>query len=206
MEVFEVFKNTLPARLYCIPFPIEDLRQAIETTKRIFRKEKIDTQLAGQSSSMPFMNIRDGYISEKVTFDTQGGLEEKISMMSKLATQEESQNKQFKPKMYQSKRTGQTRNIYNRCSYDPRNYQNRYRSNSGDRRISFSGRIQHGQNYRDNLRCNHNYKNDFRRANLRGNVRLNQNYRGQNYRGGHRRHYRMIIIKEEAVGLEKDSF
>ena len=37
------------------------------------------------------------------------------------------------------------RNFYNH-NYDRRN---RYRSNSGDRRISFSGRIQYGQNYRD---------------------------------------------------------
>ena len=33
--------------------------------------------MAEQSSSMPFMNIRDEYISKKVTFDTQGSLGEK---------------------------------------------------------------------------------------------------------------------------------
>ena len=43
------------------------------------------------------------------------------------------------------------------------NYQNRYRSDSGDRRISFSGRIQCGQNYRDRPRYAQNYRNDFRR-------------------------------------------
>ena len=30
-QVLEVFKNTLPTRLYWILFPIEDLRQAVET-------------------------------------------------------------------------------------------------------------------------------------------------------------------------------
>ena len=73
-------------------------------------KEKIDRQLAGQISSTPFMNIRDGYVSKKVTFDTQDGLEEKIerftSMMSKLTTLDDRQNKQFKPKIYQGKRRG----------------------------------------------------------------------------------------------------
>ena len=69
-------------------------------------------------------------------------------MMSKLTTQDDSQNKQFKPNIYQSKRRGQTRNFYNKCNYDQQSYQNTYRSNSGDRRISFSGRIQYGQNYR----------------------------------------------------------
>ena len=64
-------------------------------------------------------------------------MEEKIdrlkSMMSKLTTEDESQNKQFKPKIYQDKRRGQTRNFYDRHSYEQRNDQNRYRSNSGDR-------------------------------------------------------------------------
>ena len=40
----EVFKNTLPTKLYWILFPIEDLRQAVEAAKRILTKEKIDKQ------------------------------------------------------------------------------------------------------------------------------------------------------------------
>ena len=47
-------------KLYCILFPIEDLRQAVETAKRILTKKKLDKQLTGQSSASPFMNIRDG--------------------------------------------------------------------------------------------------------------------------------------------------
>ena len=41
----------------------------VETAKRILMKEKIDKQLAGQSSSNPFMSTKDGY-NKKVTFDT----------------------------------------------------------------------------------------------------------------------------------------
>ena len=138
-QVFEVFMNTLPTRLYWVLFPIEDLRQAVETAKRILTKEKMDWQLAGQTSSTPFMSIKDGYVSKKVAFDVQDGLEEKIdklmSMMSKLTAQDDEQIKQFKPKTYQSMRRGQTRNFYDRCNNSQRNYQNRYRSNSGDRRI-----------------------------------------------------------------------
>ena len=134
------------------------------------------------------------YVSKKVTFETQDGLEEKIdrltSMMSKLTTLDDSQNKQFKPEIYQGKRRGQTGNLYDKCSYDQRNDQNRYKSNSGERRISFSGKIQYRQNYRNNPRYNQNYTNDFRRGNFRGNLRSNQNYRGQNYRDGYRRNYR----------------
>ena len=73
------------------------------------------------------------------------------SMMSKLAAQDDDPVKLLKPKIYQSKRRGHTRNIHDRCNYGQRNYQNRYSSNSGDRRIEFSGRRQYGQNYRDTL-------------------------------------------------------
>ena len=78
-------------------------------------------------------------------------------------------------------------------------------ANSGDRRISFSGRIQYGQNSRDRPRNNQNYRGDFRRGDFRGNIRTNQNYRGQNYRGGYLRNYRMIIMKEVEVGIGIDN-
>ena len=60
-QILEVFKNTLPTRLYWVLFPIEDLRQVVETAKRTLTKEKIDRQLVGQSSSTPFMSIKDSY-------------------------------------------------------------------------------------------------------------------------------------------------
>ena len=53
-----------------IGYYIEELRQAVETAKRILTKEKIDRQLAGQSSSTPFMSMKDGYVNKRVTFDT----------------------------------------------------------------------------------------------------------------------------------------
>ena len=62
-QILEVFKNTLPTRLYWVFFPIEDLRQAVETAKRFATKEKIDIQLAGQSSSTPFMSMKDSYVN-----------------------------------------------------------------------------------------------------------------------------------------------
>ena len=33
-QILEVFKNTLPTKLYWVLFPIEDLRQAVETVKK----------------------------------------------------------------------------------------------------------------------------------------------------------------------------
>ena len=44
LQILEVFKNTLPTKLYQVLFPIEDLRQAVETAKRILTKEKLDRQ------------------------------------------------------------------------------------------------------------------------------------------------------------------
>ena len=70
-QILEVFKNTLPTKLYWILFLIASLRQAVETAKRILTKEKIDGQLTGQSSSTPFRSIKDSH-SRKVSFDMRG--------------------------------------------------------------------------------------------------------------------------------------
>ena len=64
-QVLEVFKNTFPSRLYWDHFPIEDLRQAVDTSKRILTEEKIDRQPASQSTSTPFMSIQEGYGNNK---------------------------------------------------------------------------------------------------------------------------------------------
>ena len=120
-QILEVFKNTLPTKLYWILFPIDDLRQAIETAKRILTKEKIDWQLSGQSSSTPFMSIKDNH-SRRVTFDTGDELGDKIDkltvMIGKLAARDSGSGRQFKPQIYQGKRRRQNRGNYDRCSYD----------------------------------------------------------------------------------------
>ena len=46
-QILEVFKSTLPTKLYWILFSIEDIRQTVETAKRIFTKEKLHKQLTG---------------------------------------------------------------------------------------------------------------------------------------------------------------
>ena len=43
-----------------------DLRQVVETAKRVLTKEK-DRQLVGQSSLTPFMNMKDNS-NKRVTF------------------------------------------------------------------------------------------------------------------------------------------
>ena len=77
---------------------MEDLRQAVETAKRILTKEKIDRQLSRQSLSTPFISIRDSH-NRKVSFDTTEELRHKIDelvvMIGKLATRDSGTGRQI---------------------------------------------------------------------------------------------------------------
>ena len=119
-QILEVFRNTLPTKLYWILFPIEDLRQAVETAKRILTKEKLDKQLTSQTSTSPFMSVRD-WTDRRVSFNTRDELGEKIDnltvVMSKLAAKYSHERKPFKPQIYKSR--GQNR------SYGQGDYQTR---------------------------------------------------------------------------------
>ena len=70
-----------PQKLYWILFPIEDLRQAVETAKRILTKEMFDKQLTGQTSTSPFMIIREG-VNRMVSFYTRDELGDKIDKLT----------------------------------------------------------------------------------------------------------------------------
>ena len=172
-QILEVFKNTLPSKLYWVFFPIEDLRVVVETSKRMLTKEKIDKQLAGQSSSTPFMNMRDSQ-SKKVSFNMQDDLEQKIDklmvMMDKLVTEDDGCSKLFRPQIYQPSRgRNQNRgnfhgrfrnNAYRGFTSYNQNFRGRYRDN-------FNSRGSYGYNTRGSQKYRNNY-NDYRRNNYRG--------------------------------------
>ena len=103
-QVLEVFKDTLPTKLYWILFPIEDLRQAVETARRILTIERLDKQLTCQTSTSPFMNIRDG-TQRKVSFNARDELGDKIDkppvVMSRLAAKDSYVKRPFKPQIYE---------------------------------------------------------------------------------------------------------
>ena len=143
-QVLEVFKNTLPTKLYQILFPIEDLRQAVETAKRILTKEKLVKQLIGQTSTSLFMNIRDG-TERKVSFNARDELGDKIDkltvMMSRLVAKDSYEKRPFKPQIYKSR--GQNR------SSNQRHYQIRG-GRSDSRSRGQYGNNRPRQNYRDN--------------------------------------------------------
>ena len=73
-QVLEVFKNTVPNRLYWVLFSIDNLREAAETAKRSLTKEKIDRQMTGQSST-PFMKLSDKKSRNTVSFNARDVLE-----------------------------------------------------------------------------------------------------------------------------------
>ena len=68
LQVLEVFKNTVPNRLYWVLFPIDNLCEAVKTAKRFLTKEKIDRQMTGQNST-PFMKLSDKKSRKTVSFD-----------------------------------------------------------------------------------------------------------------------------------------
>ena len=56
-QILELFKNTLPSKLYYMVYHINNLREAVETAKCMLTKEQIDKQKSGQSSASPFMKV-----------------------------------------------------------------------------------------------------------------------------------------------------
>ena len=76
LQVLEIFTNTVPNRLYWVLFPIDNLREVVETAKRFLTKEKIDRQLTRQIST-PFMKLNDKKSRKTVLFDERDVLESK---------------------------------------------------------------------------------------------------------------------------------
>ena len=105
-QVLEVFKNTVPNRLYWVLFSIDNLEDAVETAERFLTKEKIDRQMTGQSST-PFMKLTDKK-RKSVTFDTKDALEKTsenmermMALMDKMYIKLEQKDVPYKPQIYQ---------------------------------------------------------------------------------------------------------
>ena len=180
-KILEVFKNTLPIKLYWILFPTEDLRQGVETAKRILTKEKLDKQLTGHSSASPFMNIRDG-TERRVSFSTRDELGDKIDKltvaMSRLVAKENHERRPFKPQIYKSR--GQNR------SFNWKNFQNRPSNRNRGQNTSSRPR----QNYRDSSSLGNFW--GYGRQNSRGGYR---NDRHNDYNRGRKRSRERIFTR-----------
>ena len=106
LQVLEVFKNTVPNRLYWVLFSIDNLHEAVETAKRFLIKEKIDRQMTGQSST-PFMKLTDKK-RKSVMFDAKDALEKNsenvermTALMDKMYIKLEQKDMPYKPQIYQ---------------------------------------------------------------------------------------------------------
>ena len=55
-QILELFKDTLPSRLYYMLYHIDNSREAVEMAKRILAKEQMDKK-AGQSSTRKLRNL-----------------------------------------------------------------------------------------------------------------------------------------------------
>ena len=111
-RVLEVFKNTVPNRLYWVLFPIDNLCEAVETAKRFLTKEKIDRLMTGQSST-PFMNLTDKK-RKTVSFDTRDVLETNsenmewiTALMDKMYIKLDQKEVPYKSQIYQKRGRGQ---------------------------------------------------------------------------------------------------
>ena len=125
-QVLEVFKNTVPNRLYWVLFPINNLCEALETAKRFLTKEKIDRQMTGQSLT-PFMKLHDKK-RKTVSFDTRDVLERTsenmewmAALMDKMYIKLDQQEVPYKPQIYQRGGRGQNRHNFRQSNNWRRN-------------------------------------------------------------------------------------
>ena len=175
-QMLELFKNTLPIKLYWILFPINNLQEAVDAAKRVLIKEKLDKHLSGQTvNSTPFMKMRDTvHPDKKMSIKPQDSIEERLenltSMMHKMSIKQEEGKKPFKPQVYPKRGRRQRR----------QNFGNRDRSRNNDRQRQNFRQTQNGCG---NGNRRGNYRQNFGRSNSRDRGR--QNFR-RNYNNNDR--------------------
>ena len=162
----------MPSKLYWILFPINNLREAVETTKRVMNKEKLDKQLTGQASNISlFMELGDDTTSAQQKMLNPQEIEAISSRVYNMSLQQDKTGKPFKPQVYQRRGRGQTQNC------------DRNRSRSSIRQGQNFGQNRCGNNYRRN-----GYMQNFSRNNGRGRGRnFNGNYSNDRSRSRERR-------------------
>ena len=133
-QILQLFKNTLPSKLYWILFPINILREAVDAAKRVLTKEKLDQQLSGQAAnSTPFLKVGDASSNKKVSLNVQDSIGEQLEnstlMVYNMSVQKDEGKKPFKPQVYPKRARGQRRQ--NSDSRDRSFYNGRQRQRFG---------------------------------------------------------------------------
>ena len=85
-QILELFKNTLPSKLYWILFSINNLRDAVDAPKRVLLKERIDKLPSGQSGiTTPFMKVGNiPHSSKKVSFNVHNPIREQLENLTSV--------------------------------------------------------------------------------------------------------------------------
>ena len=113
-QILELFKNTLPSRLYCMLYHIDDLRVVVEMAKRLLIKEQMDKR-AGQSITSPFMQASQNKdkTEKKVSFNavevmerTSDSIERLATLMDRMDTKLDRREDQYRPRVYQGRNRG----------------------------------------------------------------------------------------------------
>ena len=113
-QILELFKNTLPSRLYCMLYHIDNLRVAVEMAKRLLIKEQMDKR-AGQPSTSPFMQASQNKdkMEKKASFNTveamertSDSIERLATLMDKMDTKLDRREDQYRPRVYQGRNQG----------------------------------------------------------------------------------------------------
>ena len=174
----------VPNRLYWVLFSIDNLHDAVETTKRFLTKEKIDRQMTGQGST-PFMKLTEKR-RKSVSFDakdtlekTNENMERMTALMDKMYIKLEQKDMPYKPQIYQRGR-GQ-----NQRQFDGRNNWRGYRPYSRNHNNSNKG---YGRG-----------RGNFRQGNFRGKYNNRGKYnsdRGANRTWENRRMWRQSRPRE----------
>ena len=112
-QILELFKNTLPSRLYYMLYHIDNLREVVEMAERVLAKEQMDKK-AGQSSNSPFMQINQSSsknkdkMEKKVSFSaleamerTKDSIERLASLLDRMDTKLYRREDQYRPRVYQ---------------------------------------------------------------------------------------------------------
>ena len=86
-QILELFKNTLPSRLYYMVYNINNIREAVETAKHMLTKEQIDGHKSGQATSSPFMKVNQQNSKKKgVTFNAMETIQKQGDSIDKLTS------------------------------------------------------------------------------------------------------------------------
>ena len=164
-QILELFKKTLPSKLYWILFPINNLRDAVDAAKKVLTKVKLDKQLSGQvGATTPFMKVGDtSHSSKKVSFKAQDPITEQLenltSMVYNISMEKKENSGLFKPQIYQKRGRGQNRqNFGNKdrgrtCNSDRQNFRSNNQGRSQNRQYGNDSR-------RGNYRCQNYSRND----------------------------------------------